>query len=416
MNIEPGKIDVTVDGKTVRSVPAEFVPVPFGRGAPIGRTPDGTLFAAFSTEGLALESVLLSSADDGRSWSERRLDWRQFSSPKLGFDVLFASSSPEPPDEAKMALYSFFEYRWAMSSDSFGVLKNGALVWAFLQNLGTYGVGGGGTDAYIIKSEDGGESWDGPFKVDKSPHAAIGVSSNRMTELPDGTLLWCQRLGPTEAERARFLKAAEKSERPWEVSPDSITHVLRSTDGGLTWGDRTPLPDWCGETTILRLQSGRLIAALRYQPPLPFPDNVTHASLMERSLTGHNTKLVYLADSDDDGRTWVNFRPVRRTPGGESDLVYGEAHSQLSQLSDGTLVLTHDRRYPYGSGRVLARVSRDEGDTWSPDVYSLTLDRGREPESDDRGYGTGYASSVVLEDDTIVTMTGAGTCVRWRIE
>ena len=28
----------------------------------------------------------------------------------------------------------------------------------------------------------------------------------------------------------------------------------------------------------------------------------------------------------------------------------------------------------------------------------------------------GYASSVVLEDDTIVTMTGAGTCVRWRPE
>ena len=25
-----------------------------------------------------------------------------------------------------------------------------------------------------------------------------------------------------------------------------------------------------------------------------------------------------------------------------------------------------------------------------------------------RGYGTGYASSIVLEDDTIVTMTGAG--------
>ncbi len=30
--------------------------------------------------------------------------------------------------------------------------------------------------------------------------------------------------------------------------------------------------------------------------------------------------------------------------------------------------------------------------------------------------GSGYAFSVVLEDDTIVTMTGAGTCVRWKVE
>ena len=33
-----------------------------------------------------------------------------------------------------------------------------------------------------------------------------------------------------------------------------------------------------------------------------------------------------------------------------------------------------------------------------------------------RGFlATGYASSAVLEDDTIVTMTGAGTCLRWRV-
>ena len=30
--------------------------------------------------------------------------------------------------------------------------------------------------------------------------------------------------------------------------------------------------------------------------------------------------------------------------------------------------------------------------------------------------GSGYASSVVLEDDTIVTMTGAGTCIRWKVD
>ena len=33
-----------------------------------------------------------------------------------------------------------------------------------------------------------------------------------------------------------------------------------------------------------------------------------------------------------------------------------------------------------------------------------------------RGFlAAGYASGVVLEDDTIITMTGAGTCLRWRV-
>ncbi|MDE2962329.1 MAG: hypothetical protein OXU26_00300, partial [Acidobacteriota bacterium] len=51
------RIAVTVDGKRVRTVPAQFVVVPWGRGAPMGRTRDGVLYAGFSTEGPGLESI-----------------------------------------------------------------------------------------------------------------------------------------------------------------------------------------------------------------------------------------------------------------------------------------------------------------------------------------------------------------------
>lgn len=347
--------------------------VPFGRGAPIGRTRDGTLYAAFSTEGPGLESILLSSSDEGRTWCQKRLDWWQF------FDHNLARDSVR---------WLFFDYRWMLRSDSFGILR------------------------------DGGKSWQGPVRITKSPFPSIGGCSNRMTELPDGTVLWLQRLGATSAEQRKIRQAAEESLQPWTAVPYTATYVLRSTDGGRSWGERTPLPDWSAEPTLLRLHSGRLIAAIRYQPAF------WSAELLDRQLRDrpslheqglHPSKRVYLADSDDDGLTWINFRPVSRTPQGPTDLALGQAHGELSQLSDGTLILTTDHRYPREEAQVLARISHDEGRTWSAKVYHLTRPGFTVLGSSIKGYGTGYASSVVLEDDTIVTMTGAGTCLRWRV-
>ena len=71
MITETGEIKVTAGGKLVRAVTAEFIPVSFGRGSPIGMTGNGILYTAFATEGPGLESTLLSSTDDGRGWAEK---------------------------------------------------------------------------------------------------------------------------------------------------------------------------------------------------------------------------------------------------------------------------------------------------------------------------------------------------------
>ena len=385
MALETVEIKVTTDGQFVRTVPAEFVPVPFGRGSPIGMTDEGTLYAAFATEGPGLESTLLRSTDGGRSWSEKRLDWWQF------FDHTVGRDSME---------FLFWDNRWAMRNQSFGVLKEGVLLWVFEQDAADLE-----KECYIIRSENGGETWEGPVKLDKSPFSSVGNCSNRMTELPDGTILWPQRFGWDMAEWAKRRERLESAGQPLTAADFTNSYVLRSTDGGNTWGDRTSLPDWSFETTLLRIHSGKLIAAIRYQPLID--SNTPLAKFGKR---------VFLTDSEDNGWTWVNFRPVRRTPDGESDLALGECHGELSQLSDGTLVLTYDHRYPYEQQQVLARVSHDEGNTWTPEVYNLTRPGGSVLGSHEKGVGSGYASSVVLEDDTIVTMTGAGTCVRWNVE
>ena len=385
MLTETSEIKVTADGKFVRAVPAEFIPVPLGRGSPIGMTDAGTLYAGFATEGPGLESTLLSSTDGGRSWSERRLNWWQF------FNHTVERDSLE---------FLFWDNRWAMRNQSFGVLRNGVLLWAFEQDAADLE-----KECYVIRSEDGGETWEGPVKLDKSPFSSVGNCSNRMTELPDGTILWPQRLSWREDEWEKQREKLENTGQSLTAAAFTNSYVFRSTDGGCTWGDRTPLPDWSFETTLLRLHSGKLIAAIRYQPLIDLDTPLTKFG-----------KRVFLADSEDDGRTWINFRPVRRTPDGESDLALGECHGELSQLSDGTLVLTYDHRYPYEQQQVLARVSHDEGNTWTPEVYNLTRPGGSVLGSHQKGVGSGYASSVVLEDDTIVTMTGAGSCVRWKVK
>ena len=179
-----------------------------------------------------------------------------------------------------------------------------------------------------------------------------------------------------------------------------MTYVYRSTDGGRTWPERAPLQQWGHETNILSLQSGRLLAIIRYQRfRFAEPDPDEPAGLAEIDVKDKGPllqtvgKRVFFADSDDSGHTWKNFRPLWREKNGKMELVNGEAHGHAVQLADGRIVLVHEHRYPYKNGGLRARVSHDEGQTWRPEIYHLSQ-------------GHGYAGSVVLDDGTIVTVCG----------
>ena len=169
-----------------------------------------------------------------------------------------------------------------------------------------------------------------------------------------------------------------------------------------------------GESDLLALPSGRLLAATRYQrkkkpsdpPELASPyffdpahkstkPNCGECALGATASGGHSVyKQTALLFSDDGGHSWS-------TP----KLITGwlQQTGCLVGLSDGTVVMPFSHKDKGQGQRFL--VSYDEGKTWSRTVYELHV-------------GGMYASSVVLADDTIVTVYAEGGklgVLRWRV-
>ena len=344
-----GEIRISRDGQVVGALPAEYVPLDYPempwRGDPaIGMSEDGAIY-------VALYARIFSSQDGGRSWESRTLDVESLDPPMKGENY-----------------------------DSFGVLGDGTLLWGYQATEPE-------TD-FLVRSTDGGESWQPWSHLDKlSPFSRAGGNQNCLLELRDGTLLW-----PT-------ILAAQEAYAQDRSAPPPTTYVFRSSDGGKTWDEKHPLQEWGTETNLAELEGGGLLAAIRYQRmaesprPASEPEYLIEDWNQREMQKGTVGKRVFLSDSEDGGRSWKGFRAIWRKPGGPMDLEFGQAHGHLVQLSDGTVVLVVEDRYPYPEGDVRARVSRDEGQTWLPEVYHLSP-------------GHGYGASVVLPDDTIVTALG----------
>lgn len=144
----------------------------------------------------------------------------------------------------------------------------------------------------------------------------------------------------------------------------------------------------------MRLPSGRILAAVRMMRQRLPGDPPEHLRIEPRaSGVPLGYKSEFLSYSDDDGKTWSPARMVTRNM---------ECPGSLVRLSDGTVVLTYGMKLEPWGARAL--VSKDEGETWHPEVLDLVHCKGQ----------GGHASSVVLPEDTIVTRWSGGV-VRWRV-
>ena len=282
----------------------------------------------------------------------------------------------------------------------------------------------------MITSDDHGATWSWPRTLLDS---AIDDRDSGVLETAKGTLLvttftslayepvlakaneekkWdFEKLAAWNAVNARLPPEARKKELGvW---------LIRSTDGGLTWSQRTPTLVNCPHGPI-QLSDGRLLYAgkdlwgpgervgfcesiddgqtWRWLADLPERSGDTHAEYHElhavetadkrivvqiRNHNAANKGETLQAESSDGGKIWSTPKAIG---------VWG-LPSHLVRLRDGRLVMTYGhRRAPFGNQ---ARISTDHGRTWSePIVVS----------GDGVTGDLGYPSTVELADGTLLSV------------
>jgi len=254
---------------------------------------------------------------------------------------------------------------------SFDILSDGT----FVMNLGYDSDFGG---ERIVICTDEGRTWReiSRFKI---PPKFKQSYVHSMTRLPDDVLLLLIECRGHEVDRG---------------AQHVPLFAYRSTDKGMTWKGPSRVGKG-SEGGVAVLPSGKLLAAIRRGDAKPI-------------------KHLFLADSDDGGVTWKNYRQLTT--------VYGQCYGYPVALADGRVVVVHDTRYGPGPPSGRAIVSHDRGTTWQNEVYYLY-------------YGSalsGYANSVLLKDGTVLTIAGSSehepakytwneaighsdlTAIRWR--
>ena len=207
----------------------------------------------------------------------------------------------------------------------------------------------------VIRSTDHGRSWSSPVKIPHDPGSLALASYSSILQLPDGTVLM-----PLYA-----YVEDEEDEAGRKSSPRHFSYVYRSRDGGRSWGDRSLIAAGFNETNLVRLKSGKLLAAMREEQKPP----------------GRSA----LAESTDGGRQWSRPRYVTRA---------SQHPASLLQMPDGTVVLSHGVRHPpYGAQALL---SQDDGQTWDR-TQKIML-----------GYhswgGGGYPCTIRLDSGRLLTL------------
>ena len=295
------------------------------------RLPDDAILAVFRAgaghEGLGGRLEASRSEDGGLSWSE---------------PVVIADSERDDRNPAV------------------GVAPDGSVVCAYhLQ--GSYDAEGRFVrdasslpyDTRVVRSEDGGRIWGKPTPLGDERLNGCSPFGHILT-LPDGTMVM-----PIYGGAAGDRSHIHASDGP------NVFHssLLRSTDGGRTWGDPTLVGRNLSEGAFLRHPRGQWVAAIRTEKP--------------------HERLAW-TESLDKGRTWSDAQRLTEP---------GEMPADLIALGGGHVLLVYGCRHePFG---VAGMLSSDGGRTWLRD-RPLIL-------NDDRpGDDCGYPSGVRLDDGTLV--------------
>lgn len=240
---------------------------------------------------------------------------------------------------------------------------------------------------YGAYSDDEGKTWNYSPLMDISPfEGASFVSSSQIFETADGSLA------------ASFY--GHLNEEELESGVGSVG-LIRSHDGGETWGDVSVIcsgvpgsGEWYNESWVTPLSGNRWICMVRMNPG------------NEHRKTPLYMKRCY---SDDAGRTWTHPVPTRFRGGEPGGSVLPDGSLLCSQTGAWTMDLQiradHVRPTRFGvldRGRLLYEVSSDGGLTWDywGDLYLA-----------DRGSREHMGSTIVrvLDEDHLLAVYHRGT-------
>lgn len=203
---------------------------------------------------------------------------------------------------------------------------------------------------WVCRSSDGGRTWS---QVKEFPAPREG----RSHYMPFGPIV-------TGADGALHVSGynGELAEptKSFRVKPEGYSSWhFRSEDDGRTWNRVAMVGPVHNETTLLRLEGQKWLAAAR------------------------STSALDLFTSADDGVTWQGPQRVTEKK---------QYPAHLLRLTDGRLLMAYGNRAP-GQFGVMAKLSTDEGRTWGEPIrLAKTLI-----------WDGGYPSSVQRPDGKIVT-------------
>ena len=195
-------------------------------------------------------------------------------------------------------------------------------------------------------SRDGGNTWGAEIPIAaNAPGFKMYCPYGRIISDPEGVM---------------YMSVYGSSETS---DTDNVAYMLRSYDGGESWGGESAFPLGFNETSYVFTKSGDMVAAAR-----------------------SGAGAVHVAKSDDRGKNWSEPVQVTRV---------GEHPADLCELESGKLFMTYGRRIrPMGCG---ALVSHDGGETWDHDREILLAGDGI------LNGDLGYPSTVQLDDGSINT-------------
>ena len=262
----------------------------------------------------------------------------------------------------------------AHASNQVNVIKSqsGDIIIAFNEERGPDYKGDG--QSCIIRSKDGGKTWDPSTKLTITPYTDLKGNwppGPTISQLSNGELILTMRQAIFHKEAIRGFRADQNYGGDWEGKPldphfkilmEQIgIFILKSEDDGYTWSKpitikTSPLGGGECADSLIELSNGSLL--------MPITDS---GAMARWAIYGVAPRRVALFKSDTGGSNWEYWATMAYDGGG----IIEWRSPSITRMTDGKLIsLLQTRHRPARQGNLWFTYSNNDGRTWSPPEWT----------------------------------------------